>query len=267
MEPPTRLNNGSSTAAGFLARSLLVAASTALAALFLAPNLPAAARADGLTAQADPRAVQWSTAAVEARLISHGSIQMLTADGSIRACVDELRVEDVFDGNISPNDTIHLLILQGNGAVQPTTRPALIGTEFVLLLMPLSTARLELPDGSQLSAPRDTMVAVYQIASKDLPPDHRQDLLRVIHDTRAADAAVTSQVIHDQVAAFAEPHDDVEQEQAEKSVYDIGPRALPELNRRLSAAPSLPTLAADRLRRAIKDLSPPPLRPDNATKS
>jgi hypothetical protein len=111
------------------------------------------------------------------------------------------------------------------------------------------------------------MIAVYQIASKDLPADRRQDLQRLIHDTRAGDAAVTNQVIHDQVAAFAEPHDDVEQEQAEKAVYEIGPRALPELNRRLSATPPLPPLAADRLRRAIQDLSPPPLRPAGSANS
>jgi hypothetical protein len=263
MQPPTCLNTGSSAAAGFLR----VAAFTALGALFLVPNFPPAAQADGLTAQADPRAVQWSTAAVEARLISHAPVQNLTADGSVRGCVDQLIVEDVFDGSISPNDTIHLLTLQSGATAQPTTRPAPIGTEFVLLLMPLSAARLELPDGSQLSAPRDTLVAVYQIASNNLPADRRQDLMRVIHDTRAADAANTAQVIHDQVEAFAEPHDDVEQEQAEKAVYDIGPRALPELNRRLAATPQLPTLAAARLRRAIQDLSPPPLRPDNAAKS
>jgi hypothetical protein len=244
------------------ANFLLLATLALFAALCLSPRVAAIARADGLTAQADPRAVQWSSAAVEVRLISHGPTQAVAADGSVSACVDELRVEDVFDGSIAPNDTIHLLTLSSSAPNQPTTRPALVGTEFVLLVMPLSAARLQLPDGSHLSAPRDTMIAVYQIASKDLPIDRRQDLLRVIHDTRAADKAVTNQIIHDQVAAFAEPHDDVEQEQAEKAVYDIGPRALPELNRRLSAAPPLPPLAADRLRRAIQDLSPPPLRAD-----
>jgi hypothetical protein len=225
--------------------------------------VPTVAAAAGLTLVADPRAVQWSTQCVTATLISQGGPKAVTADGSIGACINEFRIRSVIDGKIAADTIVRTMTLVRMPGGQPD--PDLkIGSDYVLLLMPLSGASIALPAGTELRLPRGIMVAIYEVAEHDLQAERRQELDRVIRETRATDATVNPDLVRGAVAAFTNPHDDTERDQSEKLIYEIGPRAVPELERQLSARPAPSGAAESRIRQAITDLSPPPLRVQDA---
>jgi hypothetical protein len=222
-----------------------------------------------LTANIDKLAVQWSTAVVQARLISLGDKIDLSADlvptsrpsGRPTAAayrVLSFQVTDTVDGGNQPGDIVKVVALIGGQAgdgICPALLPESIGKHFILLLRPFDQTRLDVADNTALTVPRGAMVIVSQLGEADMNSETLNDLKAFVAKVRAAAPASSDQTTA-QVEAVAAAHDDTEADQAEKAITEIGPDAIPLLEMRLNTANDA---GKTRLRHLIDDLSPPAL--------
>jgi hypothetical protein len=239
-----------------------------LAFLCCVPLVPRTGRAC-LTANIDKRAVQWSTAIVQAKLTSLGDkIDLPASDPAttrpsgrptaIAYRIVSFEVTDNVDGTPQPGDVVKALVLIGGrpgDGICPALLPESIGKKYILLLRPFEQTSLDVPDNTPLSIPRGAMVIVSQLGESDMNAETMNDLKTFVVKTRAA-APMNNDQLTAQVDAVATAHDETEADQTEKAIEEIGPDAVPMLQARLASANDA---GKTRLKRLISDLSPPAL--------
>ena len=188
----------------------------------------------------DERAIQWSTAIVEAQLKSIGPVEGNTQtyffavttslDGPLKES-DILIVERTFSDDAPPS------------RCAVTLKDKLQGQQFILLLR---------PGGHQKQ-----MTIVHMLNRADLDDGAMADLNAKIADVRHAEEAGIDDAIAAQVTALATAQDAVEAEGAERALLQFGPRVLPALKKQMDE-PDIADAGRTRLKRVIGELTPPP---------
>lgn len=189
----------------------------------------------------DERAIQWATVIAEARLESIGDVV-----GAKQ--IYKFKIADVLDGSIKAGDAVHVVRIFADDAAPSRCPVTLKGKQvcdrFIMLLRPAQK------DGE--------MEIVHLLNRVDIDDAAMTDLKARIADVRRAEEGATDDAVAAQSAALATAQDAVEAEEAEKSILQFGPRALPALQKKLDE-PDLTDAGRTRLRRMIAELTPPPL--------
>lgn len=200
-----------------------------------------------LRATLDERAIQWSTAIVEAEL---KSIDPVVEEGDSNKHATQLcffAVKTSIGGPLKDGDIFTVTRAFSNDA--PPLRCAVTlkdkrqGEKFILLL--------------RRSTNKRDMTIVHMASRADFDDGMIADLQARIADVRRAEAAGTDEAIAAQVAALASAQDVVEADEAEKALLGFGPRAIEALTRKLDD-PALTDAGRTRAKRVIGELTPPP---------
>ncbi|MBC8106845.1 MAG: hypothetical protein H7Z14_09675 [Anaerolineae bacterium] len=196
----------------------------------------------------DERAIQWSTAIVDADLKSIGPVEADPNDPKRATQTYFFAVNKSLDGALKDGD-IFVVSRTFSDDAPPSRCPVTLkdklqGEKFILLLRPGDKA----PE----------MTIVHMLNRADLGDAELADLKAKIADVRHAEEGATDDAVAAQSAALATAQDAVEAEEAEKSILQFGPRALPALQKKLDE-PDLNDAGRTRLRRVIAELTPPPL--------
>jgi hypothetical protein len=247
------------------ARLLMIALLFAFVAV---PLLPRVTRGC-LTATINPRAVQWSTSIVLAKLTSLGDkIDIPITDApttrpsgrptAVAYRVISFEVAESIDGGAQAGDVVKVVALIGGqpgDGICPALLPESIGKKFILLLRPFEQTAVDVPDNTALRVGNNAMVIVSQLGEADMNSETINDLKAFAAKTRSAPPVSNDQLVA-QVDTVAIAHDDTEAAEAEKAITDIGPVAVPMLEARMKSANDA---GKTRLRHLIDDLSPPAL--------
>lgn len=239
----------------------------AMVLLALAAACPACLRAE-----MDERAVQWSTAIVEAKLMKAGEKMPLGqlqerqgARGALGVATTsyfyrqyDFEVTRPMDGPYKNGDHIPVLRLfmtteNPPGICSQHLTKAAIGKEFLLLLRPLSKFELIWPNSIKKPDVRDAMIVIHleaEDAGKPLPPD----LGTTIVEARADAKQATPKRIQAQIAALQSAPDDAKAAPAIEALSRMGPAVLPDLQQ---AAAKSTGAAQTRLYQLLADLNIP----------
>ncbi|HSV16462.1 MAG TPA: hypothetical protein VLI90_19525 [Tepidisphaeraceae bacterium] len=182
------------------------------------------------------RAIQWSTAIVHAKL---RTVAARGAGGEQYG----MEVVDVLEGPLKPGETVNAkhTIPSGNRdqcAGVLTNDDA--GKTFLFLL------RQGAHDG-------DWQVVTDQAIDPADPTD-AEAFKQLLAETRKAEAALTDDQVKAQALALANAEDDTEAQQAEDTLLDMGPKAVPAIR---SVLESSTPIGKHRLEKIIKDVTPP----------
>jgi hypothetical protein len=220
---------------------------TTLLLAILAASCPACLRPD-----IDERAVQWSTAIVEAKLVKAGEKTTLGqlqerqgARGALGIATTtyfyrqyDFEVTRPMDGPYKKGDHIPVLRLfmtieNPPGICSQHLTKAAVGKEFLLLLRPLSQFELVWPNVVKKPDVKGAMIVVHlqpEEAGKSLPPE----LGTTIVETRADAKQATPKRIQAQIAALQSAPDDAKAAPAIEALSRMGPAILPDLQQAVS---------------------------------
>jgi hypothetical protein len=234
-----------------------------------------------LSSNLDTQAVQWSKLIVVAKLISIGPATEMsgaaTQPSDLRSQICEFEITQTLDGSAKAGDHIHIIRYLAPGDDEHTMcdldlTPKQIGSPMILLLVPQADLRWSDnptdPDPRTADMKNSSAYAVVFIASAGpMQPDDLTDLKSLISDTRSDESQFDSADAKAQAETLAIAADDTEANEAEKSLTEMGPQALPAANAALAkAAPA----GRERLLRVIHRIALPPIEPDanpSATKN
>lgn len=239
----------------------------AILLLALINTCPACLRPD-----IDERAVQWSTAIVEAKLVKAGEKTTLGqvqerqgARGALGVATTtyfyrqyDFEVTRPMDGPYKKGDHIPVLRLfmtieNPPGICSQHLTKAAAGKEFLLLLRPLSKFELIWPNSIKKPDVKDAMIVVHlepEDANKPLPPDLGTTIVEARADARQA----TPKRLQAQLAALQAAPDDAKAAPAIEALSRMGPAILPDLQQ---AVTKLTGPAQTRLYQLMADLNLP----------
>ncbi|CAN5417253.1 hypothetical protein BH09PLA1_BH09PLA1_15200 [soil metagenome] len=201
-----------------------------------------------IRATLDERAIQWATVIVQARLEVIGPLKEQPSSPKQATRIYTFKVTEVLDGPLKSGESVR--VVRVFTADAPASRCPVtlnnkkVGDQFILLLRPF--------DGGA------DMMIVHVLNRAETDDAALADLRSRIADVRRAEAAGTDDGLSAQIAALSTAQDDVEAEEAEKSLLQLGPRSLPAMLKKLDE-PDLLDAGRTRLRRVIAELTPPPL--------
>jgi len=234
-------------------------------------TVPTVARAC-LRPQIDERAVQWSTAIVEAKLVSIGQRtslgQLQERQGALGALgvatttyayrTYEFQVTRPIDGSYKTGDRIPVLRIWMTVENPPAICSqhlvkAAVGKEFLLLLRPLSQFELIWPNQIRKPDVSGAMVVVH-LAPKDDKAADQGDLGTTIVEARSDERQATPKRIQAQIAAVESAADDDKDKPAMESLGRMGPKVIADLRK---AADKATGQGQFRLMQLVAELTPP----------
>ena len=177
----------------------------------------------------------------------------------------DFQVTTPVDGAAKASDTIHVIRFipasdPAKGSIcGQTLTPQMVGKSLFLLLRPESdlnwSDRQNGPDPRtpELHALNAYLVVHLELAS-DLGSDGIEDAKYTVTSTRAAKAQFKADDAKLQAQTLVNAQDDTEEQQAEHSLLEMGPRCVPTLKAYLS---QLDSDGQARIQKVIRQLSPP----------
>jgi hypothetical protein len=184
----------------------------------------------------DKRAVQWSTAIVHAKL---RSVAARGAGGQEY----QMEVVLVLEGPLKPGENFSAkhTIPSGNREMcaGPLTNDDVDKTFLVLLRPGAHEGDWQIVTTAPLDANDPTAAEAFK---------------QLLAETRKAEASLTDDQVKAQALALADAEDDTEAQQAEDTLMDMGPKALPVVRATLE---STTPIGKRRLGKIIKELTPP----------
>jgi hypothetical protein len=219
----------------------------------------------------DDRAVEWSKLIVVAKLSAlHNPVSLsppsakppTNSVGSFQ--LYEFEITSIVDGKMPPGKTISIIRFltapdaPRNSICGQQLTAAQIGKSFLLLLRPESDLRWS---NTKAADPRDAQLhklnafmVVHLESTDDLGAEGLADAKYTISSTRQAEAQFNPDDAKVQVQTLINAADDTEQDQAEHAILEMGPKALPALEKALPAADDI---AKVHLQKIIDAVSPP----------
>ena len=244
-------------------------------AVILVMLICAAGASACLVPEINQRAVQWSTAIVQAKLLAEGSpvplgqlqerqgargaLGIATIDYSYRIYTFE--VTGSLDGPYKKSDKIEVVRLLENttnppGFCSQHLSKQGVGKEFLLLLRPLSGFMLVLPNSVKKPDVKDGMVIVHLAAMNELKPDALTNLMADIADVRTSEKRIKTQQVQQQIDAALTAADDPHAEPAIRALVRMGPKVLSQVQAAADKATANPQ-GQSRLYRVVGELSAP----------
>jgi hypothetical protein len=220
----------------------------------------------------DTQAVQWSKLIVVAKLVSIGAATPMSAattdPSDLRSQICEFEIAQTLDGSAKPGDHIRIIRFLASDDDEHTMcdldlTTKQIGSPMTLLLTPQADLRWSDdpsdPDPRTADMKNASAYALVFIASAGpMQPDDLTDLKSLISDTRSDESQFNPDEAKAQAETLAIAADDTEADQAEKSLTEMGPLALPSANAALAhAGPA----GKERLLRVIHRISLPAIKP------
>jgi hypothetical protein len=231
----------------------------------------------------DVRAVQWSDLIVCAKLVEAGKVTEI--DRTTSATTAPTTAPALPPGTVAPEGFVVAtfeVIETIDGAtpagaqpirvlrmVSPSARPASCtaslsgkhtGDSFILLLRRCDQTELAGAPANAIpqEVRKEAFVVVHAIAAAEADAGAIADLKQMIQDVRHAEAGATDDTIQPQVDAVANAADETEAEDAQKTLLELGPKALPALRTKMDDA-SVRDSGRSRVRRMIEELAAPAL--------
>lgn len=226
-----------------------------------------------LRPQIDERAVQWSTAIMDAKLVSIGPKMPLGqvqerqgARGALGVSTTsyfyrtyEFEVIHPIVGSYKAGDRFPVLRLWMDVQNPPAIcsqhlAKAAVGKEFVLLLRPLSQFNVIWPNSVHKPDVPGAMVPVH-LEPKTANSTADADLGEAIVEARGDERQATPARISTEIAAVLSAPDDAKAQPAMKILTRMGPKVIPDLQQAAKKAPSGP--GQFRLDQLVAELTPP----------
>lgn len=208
-----------------------------------------------LRPQIDERAVQWSTAIVQAKLVSIGPKTTLGqlqerqgARGALGVSTTsyfyrqyDFEVTRAIDGPLKQGDRVPVLrifmTIENPPAIcSQHLTTATVGKSFLLLLRPMSQFDLIWPNTIKKPDVKGAMIVVHLEAEDGAKPPAADDLGTTIVEARADARRATPKRIEAQIAALESAADDAKARPAIEALSRMGPAALPQLQQALNKA-------------------------------
>ena len=228
--------------------------------------------------QLDERAVQWSSAIVEARLSSisadvrigqiqerQGALGVLgVSTTSYFYRTYDFRVIRVLDGTMKKGDSFPVIRLfsqvEAQGAQQPGgcgqhLAPDSVGKEFLLLVRPLSESKIIVPNGITPPDVKGAMWVVHLEPMESVSPAILSGLETTIASVRAARDQATPQQVDHLIGQIAGAGTETRAGPSVRALERIGPSVIPAVQK--AAAAQTDAQARDRLVQVVSDLTPP----------
>lgn len=241
----------------------------------LASSIICSAATACMRPQIDERAVQWSTAIVEARLISidpevklsgetmerRGALGALgTATTSYFYRIYQFEVTRTIDGPLKVGQKVPILRLFSRtkepltGCAQHLSAQS-VEKEFLLLLRPMSQFKMMVPQGVKPPDLAGAMWIVHLEPKDSLSPSALKDLDRTIEGVRAIEQQATADRIKQLVSQTENATSDAQAGPSIRALQRLGPVVLPAVQQVLSTNPRGPLRT--RLMQVVSDVSPP----------
>jgi hypothetical protein len=225
-----------------------------------------------LTTTLDAKAVQWSTLIVQAKLVAVGAPISLASSGSttqpsgLGYQTYDLEITLVMDGSAKVGDRIQIIRYLNLDVADATACGQNLGKDQIgklMVVLARPQGDLQWSNDTAVADPRPQEVkdlkalAVVNLQSaSDMGADALADLKGLITDVRADEAQFNSADAQAQAATLAHAADETEAGDAEHTLVQMGPKALPAVRRALHEADKS---GQGRLQRVIDEISPPPL--------
>ncbi len=218
--------------------------------------------------QLDDRAIQWASLIVEAKLTKIDDAQPLptTQPGSaVKEVLYHFQVQSMFDGIGVAGDEIRVVRFLGEPTAAGTPcaislDKSSVGKSMILTLR--KADQVTLPKNASIENAKEMFVLVHLADAKDYDANGRADLKRQIGEVRKSESAVDDKQIAQQVHAAAFAEDDTEANEAEEAIKQMGPKAIPELQK---VMPDAPPAGKTRLKRLTEELTPPMVAAESET--
>lgn len=222
----------------------------------------------------DERAVQWSTAVVQAKLVSIGppvDLQGQTQErqgprGTLGVAtttyfyrVYQFEVTDPIEGLYKTGDSVPVLRMFSRSensllpCEQHLTKDA-IGKEFILMVRPLAEFKYVVPQGVKRPDVNDAMSVVHLERADDLKPDAIAKLKQTVHSVRAGEKQITPETVQRLIKSIQKAPTDARAEPSMRALERLGPRVMGDVQTAADKAHGEPQA---RLLRVISDLTPP----------
>lgn len=220
--------------------------------------------------QMDDRAVQWSTAIVEAKLLSieppvrlQGEVHTFKPPYGVLATwyyyrVYHMQVVRSLDGSLKKGDPVTIVRLFWNGQqirCQQNLTLDSVGKEFLAMLMPISTFKLFVPEGITGLKVKDGMFIVHLELKESLAATVIPELERRIAAVRDAEAQIDPKQVDRLIARVKDTTDPDRAAPSLRALERMGPKILPQLEAGLKLMPADARQAE--LNNVIFHVSPP----------
>lgn len=219
--------------------------------------------------QMDDRAVQWSTAIVEAKLLSieapvklQGEVRTFKPPYGVLATwyyyrVYHMQVVRSLEGSLKKGDPVTIVRLFWNSqqvSCQQNLTLDSVGKEFLAMLMPISTFKLFVPEGITGLKVKDGMFIVHLELKETLAATAIPELEQRIAAVRAAEAQIDPKQVDRLIARVKDTPNPDRAAPSLRALERMGPKILPQLQAGLKLMP--PDQQAG-LYNVIFQLSPP----------
>lgn len=221
--------------------------------------------------QMDDRAVQWSTAIIEAKLLSidapvklQGDVRTFKPPYGVLSTwyyyrVYHMEVIRSLDGSLKKGDPVTIVRLFWNsqqvGCQQNLTQDS-IGKQVLALLMPISTFRQFVPEGITGVKVKDGMFIVHLELKETLAPTVIPQLEQRISAVRAAEAQIDPKQVDRLIARVKDTPNPDRAGPSLRALERMGPKILPQLQAGVKLMP--PDARLQEMTNIIFQLSPPP---------
>ena len=221
----------------------------------------------------DERAVQWSAAIVQAKLVSVGpkvdlgQIQERQGFGGTLGIATttyfyrlyQFTVTGSLDGRLTAGDkfaVIRLFSITENptiGCAQHLSHSG-IGKEFLLLLRPLSDYQMIAPNGIKKPDAKGAMTVIHLEPMDQLKEEDVKALKRRIQGVRAAEKQMSPATVQRLITSVEKARDDAGAEVSERALEHFGPKVIPAVQ---AAAEKAKPNAQSRLLQVVGELTAP----------
>jgi len=221
----------------------------------------------------DERAVQWSTAIVQAKLVSIGQRTMLGqlaerqgargALGQVNTTFSyreyDFEVTDAIDGPLKKGQkfpVVRLFSVTDASLVVCSQHlsPIGIGREFLLLLRPLADFELEWPNRVKKPDIKGAMMIVHLELAESVKKEAMADLGAKIVEARAGESDASPKNIQRQIKLVQKAADDAKAEPAVRTLIQMGLKVIPAVQ---AAEEKTTGPAQERFRKIVDELTPP----------
>lgn len=222
----------------------------------------------------DERAVQWSSAIVQAKLVSiappvdlpgqtqerqgpRGTLGVATTTYSYR--VYQFEVIDSLEGPYKTGDSIPVLRLfsRSENSLLPCEQHLTkdgVNKEFILMVRPLAEFKYVVPEGVKRPDVKDAMSVVHLEPVDNLKPDAIAKLKRTIQGVRAGEKQITPETVQRLIKSIQKAPNDARAEPSIRALERMGPRVMSDVQAAADKARGEPQA---RLLRVVSDLTPP----------
>ena len=222
----------------------------------------------------DERAVQWSSAIVQAKLVSIGppvDLQGQTQErqgprGTLGVSTTtyfyrlyQFEMIDSLEGPYKTGDSVPVLRLFSRSensllpCEQHLTKDA-VGKEFILMARPLAEFKYVVPQGVKRPDVKDAMSVVHLERVDDLKPDAMAKLKRTIRSVRAGEKQIAPETVQRLIKSIQKAPTDARAEPSIRALERMGPRVMADVQAAADKAHGEPQA---RLLQVISELTPP----------